>query len=100
MTVNVMYDRVLVRKIKPETVRSSGLILAADLPTTTEQGVVVQVGNGKTTPAGTLIPLNVKVGDTVMFYYGTGISVVLNGEKLTLFNEDDLIAVAIETDNQ
>lgn len=96
MTVNVMYDRVLVRKIKPEMVRSSGLILAVDLASTTEQGIVVQVGSGKTTPAGTLIPLDVAVGDTVMFMSGTGISVVLNEEKLTLFNESDLIAVVSE----
>ena len=97
MTVNVMYDRVLVRKVKSEMVRSSGLILATDLPTTTEQGVVVQVGSGKTTPEGKHIPLDVAVGDTVMFYFGTGISVVLDGEKLTLFNEDELIAASSET---
>jgi chaperonin GroES len=92
-----MYDRVLVRKIKPETVRSSGLILAVDLASTTEQGVVVQLGNGKTTSNGTLIPLDVVVGDTVMFMSGTGTSVVLNEEKLTLLNESDIIAVVSET---
>ena len=91
-----MYDRVLVRKLKPETVRASGLILATTLRENTEEGVIVQVGTGKVTSSGDVIPVQVNIGDTVMFLHGAGTSVNINGDKFTIINESELIAVTTE----
>lgn len=88
MTVNVMYDRVLVRRIEPEKITPSGLILTTKSSSVIEHVIVVQIGTGKG-----ISTVDVVVGNVVVFLSGSGTTVVLNEEKLILLNENELLAV-------
>jgi chaperonin GroES len=54
-------------------------------------GTVILTGPGRTTKKNVVVPVDLKIGDRVMFVKGTGISVTVEGRKLLLFKEDELI---------
>lgn len=83
-------DRVLVKPQKAESVTSFGIALPTDSKEKPEQGVVVAVGPGKKTEDGKLMPLNVQVGDTIMFSkYGYD-EVTIDGVEYYLIREDSI----------
>lgn len=89
--MQVMYDRVLLKKIEPEQQTSSGFYI----PKTDEsaKATVVQVGNGRLTEEGIRIPVAVNEGDVVLYNVGAAISVTLNKEVYLVIKEDDIIAI-------
>jgi chaperonin GroES len=94
MNVEILGDRVLIRKIGTENKTAGGLVVLTGDDIQTPKGTVLKVGEGKTTKTGTLIPLTVKVGDTVMYYPQAGIKISLDGEELLVLREDDIYAVS------
>lgn len=83
-------DRVLVKPAQAEKVTSFGIALPTDSKEKPERGVVVAVGAGKKTDDGRTMPLNVKVGDTIMFSkYGYD-EVTINGTEYYLIREDSI----------
>ncbi|HVY72739.1 MAG TPA: co-chaperone GroES [Candidatus Paceibacterota bacterium] len=83
-------NRVLVKPAKVEQTTSFGLILPDSGKLTPETGVVVAVGNGRRTSDGNLTPIDVNVGDTIMFNkYGYD-EVKINGEEYFLISEDSV----------
>lgn len=97
MTIKPLFDRILISPIaKKEVVKTSGIILpeaAADTEDNLYRGEVVATGPGKTTADGTLIPVVVKVGDTVMFSkFGYDV-VSYDGNSYLLMPESIVLAV-------
>ena len=88
-----LHDRVIVKRLDQETKTASGLIIpdaAAEKP---DQGQILAVGNGKVGDDGKVRPLEVKVGDRVLFGKYSGQSVKVDGEELLVMREEDIMAV-------
>jgi chaperonin GroES len=83
-------DRVVVEPDPDHETTASGFIIAYD-DTPNRLGTVVLVGPGRTTKKNVVIPVDLKVGDRVMFVKDTGISITVDGRSLLLFKEDELI---------
>lgn len=83
-------DRVLVQPKAAEEVTSFGIVIPDSTKEKPEQGIVVAVGTGKITDDGTLVPMRVQVGDTIMFNkYGYD-EVKINGTEYYLIREDNI----------
>jgi len=83
-------DRVVVEPDPDHETTASGFIIAYD-DTPTHLGTVILTGPGRTTKKNIVVPVDLSVGDRVMFVKGTGIAVTVEGRKLLLFKEDELI---------
>ncbi len=90
--MQVMHDRVLIKKIEQDNKTAGGLILAGVADNTSE-ATVVAVGTGKPVEGGTPIPLTVKVGDRVLYNANATIAVTVDGEALLTIKEDDIFAI-------
>ena len=96
MNLRPLHDRVIVKRLDQETKTASGLIIpdaAAEKP---DQGEILAVGNGKVQENGTIRPLEVKVGDRVLFGKYSGQAVKVNGDELLVMREEDIMAVVAQ----
>ena len=93
MTYQIVNDRVLIQKNENTKKTSSGLIIAADASEKTVTGKVLAVGNGKPLENGTVRPMTVKEGDTVMFPKNAGIEIKFNGDDCLVLKEDEIILI-------
>jgi chaperonin GroES len=93
MSVEILGDRVLVRRLDIENKSTGGLVVLSGDNITTPKGIVLKVGEGRTTKKGVVVPLSIKVDDTVMFLPQAGIKVSLDGEELLVLREDEIYAV-------
>ena len=93
MNLRPLHDRVIVKRLENETKTASGIVLPDNAAETPDQGEVLAVGPGKKNDQGVVSPLNVKVGDRVLFGKYSGQTVKMNGEELLVMKEDDLFAV-------
>jgi chaperonin GroES len=95
MNLRPLHDRVIVKRLDQETKTASGLIIpdaAAEKP---DQGEIVAIGNGKVQENGQVRPLEVKVGDRVLFGKYSGQAVKVKGEELLVMREEDIMAVLV-----
>jgi chaperonin GroES len=99
MSVEILGDRVLVRRLNSENKSAGGLVMLSGDDITTPKGQVLKVGEGRTTKAGTVIPLTVQIDDIVMYLPQAGIKVALDGEELLVLHEDEIYAV-VDNDAQ
>jgi chaperonin GroES len=93
MEIRPLHDRVIVRRVEEKKTTSSGLIIPDSSTEKPSKGEVVAIGNGKVSAQGDLIPLDVKVGDTVMFGQYSGSEITVGEEKLLVMSEDEIVAV-------
>jgi chaperonin GroES len=93
MSVEILGDRVLIRRLGSENKSAGGLVVLTGDSVHTPKGVVLKVGEGRTTKTGVVVPLSVNVDDTVMYYPQAGIKVALDGEELLVLREDEIYAV-------
>ena len=93
MNLRPLHDRVIVKRLENETKTASGIVLPDNAAEKPDQGEVLAVGTGKKNDQGVVSPLNVKVGDRVLFGKYSGQTVKMNGEELLVMKEDDLFAV-------
>ncbi|MCH9646342.1 MAG: co-chaperone GroES [Proteobacteria bacterium] len=93
MDIRPLHDRVIIRRIEEEKTTASGLIIPDSATEKPSQGKVLAIGKGKTTDAGTVVALEVKVGDTVVFGQYAGSEINSNGESLLVMREDDIVAI-------
>ncbi len=92
MTVTPLHDRVLVRPSQPESVTAGGIIIPDTAQEKSMRGEVVAAGPGKITEDGRVLPLQVKVGDHVLYGKYAGSELSVNGEDLLLMREGDIMA--------
>ncbi|QNA90214.1 co-chaperone GroES [Massilia sp. Dwa41.01b] len=93
MNLRPLHDRVIVKRLDQETKTASGLIIpdaAAEKP---DQGEILAVGNGKILENGQVRPLELKVGDRVLFAKYGAQTVKVDGQELLVMREDDIMAV-------
>jgi chaperonin GroES len=93
MKIRPLHDRIIVKRLEEERTSAGGIIIpdtAAEKPI---QGKVVAVGKGKILENGTVRPLDVKVGDKVLFGKYGGTEVKVEGDDLLVMREEDVMAV-------
>src|SRR5918912_1438059 len=93
MKFRPLHDRVVVRRIDAETKSAGGIIIPDTAQEKPSQGEVVAVGPGGRDEAGKLIPIDIKVGDRVLFGKWSGTEVKLDGEDLLIMKESDIMGV-------
>jgi chaperonin GroES len=93
MKIRPLHDRVIVKRLEEERVSAGGIVIpdtAAEKPI---QGKVVAVGKGKILEDGNVRPLDVKIGDKILFGKYSGTEVKVDGEELVVMREEDVMAV-------
>ena len=93
MKLRPLQDRVLVRRVEPETKTAGGIFIPDTAQEKPTEGEVVAVGPGTRDEAGELHPLDVKAGDRVLFGKWSGSEVKLDGEDLMIMKESDIMGI-------
>jgi chaperonin GroES len=88
-----LHDRVVVRRIEADTKTAGGIIIPDSAQEKPQQGEIVAVGPGGRDEAGKLIPIDLKVGDKVLFGKWSGTEVKLDGQELLIMKESDIMGV-------
>jgi chaperonin GroES len=94
MKIRPLRDRVAVRREEEETTSAGGIVLPGSAQEKPSQGEIVAAGTGRILQNGDVQPLDVKVGDTVVFgkYSGSN-TVEIDGEELLILNESEIYGV-------
>jgi len=93
MQIRPLHDRIVVKRVEEEKKTPGGIVIpdtAAEKPI---QGEVIAVGKGKVLDNGEVRPIEVKVGDKVLFGKFAGTEVKFEGEELVVMREDDVMAI-------
>ena len=93
MKFRPLQDRVLVRRIEEDTRTVGGIIIPDTAKEKPMQGEVIAVGPGARDDSGKLIPLDIRVGDRVLFGKWSGTEVKIDGEDLLVMKESDILGV-------
>jgi chaperonin GroES len=93
MKFRPLQDRVLIRRIEEEEKTSGGIIIPDTAKEKPMEGEVVAAGPGARAADGTIHPLDVKVGDRVLFGKWSGTEIKLDGEDLMIMKESDLMGI-------
>jgi len=93
MKVRPLHDRLIVKRLEEEEKTKGGIIIPDTAKEKPIEGKVIAVGDGKVKEDGTKIPLEMKVGDTVLFAKYAGTEVKIDGEELLMMREDDILAI-------
>jgi chaperonin GroES len=93
MAFRPLHDRVVVKRIDAEEKTAGGIIIPDSAKEKPSQGEVVGVGPGARDESGKLVPLDVKVGDRVLFGKWSGTEVKIDGQELLIMKESDIMGV-------
>jgi chaperonin GroES len=93
MKFRPLHDRVVIRRVGPEEKTAGGIIIPDTVKEKPMEGEVVAVGPGARSEDGTVHPLDVRVGDRVLFGKWSGTEIKLDGEELIIMPETDLMGV-------
>ena len=93
MNIRPLQDRVIVKRVEEETTSAGGIVLPDSATEKPIRGEVLAVGPGKILDNGEKRPLEVKVGDTVLFGNYSGTEVKLDEEELLVMREEDIMGV-------
>ena len=88
-----LHDRVVVKRVNAEEKTKGGIIIPDTAQEKPQQGEVVAVGPGGRDEAGKLIPIDIKVGDKVLFGKWSGTEIKLDGTELLIMKESDVMGV-------
>ena len=97
MQLRPLYDRIIVKRVEKQRTTASGIVIPDNAAEKPEQGEIVAAGSGKLLADGTTRPLQIKVGDHVLFGKYAGQTVKLNGEELLVMREEDILAMIDDT---
>jgi chaperonin GroES len=93
MKFRPLHDRVLVRRIEAAERTAGGIIIPDTAQEKPQEGEVVAIGTGARGEDGTIIPLDLKAGDKILFGKWSGSEVKLEGEDLIIMKESDVLGV-------
>ncbi|MBX3520816.1 MAG: co-chaperone GroES [Xanthobacteraceae bacterium] len=97
MKFRPLHDRVVVRRIEADERTKSGIIIPDSAKEKPAEGEVIAVGQGGRDEAGKLIPIDIKVGDHILFGKWSGTEVKIDGEDLIIMKESDVLGVIEKT---
>ena len=95
MAFRPLHDRVVVKRLEGEEKTKGGIIIPDTAKEKPSQGEIVAVGPGGRDEAGRVIPIDLKVGDRVLFGKWSGTEVKLDGEELLIMKESDIMGVLV-----
>ena len=93
MALRPLNDRVIVKRFDNERTTASGIVIPESAAEKPDQGEVLAVGPGKRTDDGKVLPLDLKVGDKILFGKYAGQSVKVDGEELLVIREEEIFAI-------
>lgn len=93
MKIRPLQDRVLVKRIAEEEKTKGGIIIPDTAKEKPQEGKVIAVGKGKANDEGKLIPLQVKVGDKILFGKYSGSEIKIDGEEHLIMREEDILGL-------
>src|SRR6187455_2176131 len=93
MKFRPLHDRVVVERIDPDAKSAGGIIIPDTAQEKPSEGEIVAVGPGGRDGAGKLIPIDIKVGDKVLFGKWSGTEVKIDGKDLLIMKESDILGV-------
>jgi chaperonin GroES len=97
MQFRPLHDRVVVRRIEAEEKTAGGIIIPDTAKEKPSQGEVIAVGPGGRDESGKLIPIDVQVGDRVLFGKWSGTEVKIDSQELLIMKESDIMSVLTDT---
>ena len=93
MKIRPLKDRVIVKRLESERTTAAGNVIPDSAGEKPDQGEVLAVGPGKRDDSGKIIPMDVKVGDRVLFGKYAGQTVKVDGQELLVMREEDIMGV-------
>jgi chaperonin GroES len=93
MKIRPLHDRVIVKRLEEERTSPGGIVIPDTATEKPIQGKVIAVGKGKILEDGHVRPLDVKVGDKILFGKYSGTEVKMDGEEYLVMREEDVMAV-------
>ena len=93
MKLRPLHDRVVIKRLEEERTSPGGIVIPDTATEKPVQGKVVAVGKGKILEDGTVRPLDVKVGDKILFGKYSGTEVKVDGDELVVMREEDVMAI-------
>jgi chaperonin GroES len=96
MRFEPLYERVICRPVASESKTDSGLFIPEQAQERPQEGEVLHAGCGRIVEGGKVIPLLVKAGDRILYGKFSGTEIQLNGEKLVILREDEILARRVE----
>ncbi|WP_430475876.1 co-chaperone GroES [Thalassospira lucentensis] len=93
MKFRPLHDRVLVRRVESDTKTAGGIIIPDTAKEKPQEGEVVAVGSGARKEDGSVVALDVKAGDKVLFGKWSGTEVKVDGEELLIMKESDIMGI-------
>ena len=93
MKIRPLHDRVIVKRLEEERKSAGGIVIPDNAAEKPDQGEVIAVGPGKRNDEGKREPLDVKVGDRILFGKYSGSTVVVEGTEYLVMREEDIMGV-------
>jgi chaperonin GroES len=93
MKFRPLHDRVVVRRLEGEDKTKGGIIIPDTVKEKPQEGEVVAIGPGARDESGKLVPLDLKVGDVVLFGKWSGSEIKIDGKELLIMKESDVMGV-------
>lgn len=96
VNITPLADRIIVKPLEPKEVKKGGIIIPDTAKEKPQEGEVVAVGKGRTTDDGKLIPMEVKVGNKVLYGKYSGTEIKINDEDYLIMREEDVLGIVNE----
>jgi len=93
MNLRPLQDRIIVKRLEEETMTAGGLYIPDTAKEKPQKGEIIAVGKGKIADDGKLVPMDVKVGDNVLFGKYAGTEIKIDGVDYLIMREDDILGV-------
>ena len=93
MKIRPLYDRVVVKRIEDKETMQGGLYIPDSAKEKPQEGEVAAIGKGKSLDDGKLVPLDVQVGDRILFGKYSGSDIKLDGEEYLIMREDEILGI-------
>jgi chaperonin GroES len=93
MNLRPLQDRIIVKRLEEETMTAGGLYIPDTAKEKPQKGEIIAVGKGKATEEGKLIPVDLKVGEKVLFGKYAGTEIKIDGVDYLIMREDDILGV-------
>lgn len=93
MNIRPLHDRVIVKRLESERKTSSGIVIPDSAAEKPDQGEILAVGPGKRDDSGKVIPMDVQVGQRVLFGKYAGQSIKVDGQEVLVMREEDIMGV-------
>ncbi|MDT8388247.1 MAG: co-chaperone GroES [Thiogranum sp.] len=93
MNLRPLHDRVIIKRMEEERTSPGGIVIPDSATEKPVRGEVMAAGNGKRNESGEVFPMDVKVGDKVLFGKYSGTEVRVDGEDLLVMREEDIMAI-------